>query len=87
MKTEGVCDKCGGTRFERRPDDNADVIHARMSAYRALTKPILPYYRERDLLVTVDGMAKVDDVTRQIAKAVERVVKCKEELTNAKECV
>jgi len=35
-------------------------------AYRKLTAPILPYYRDKDVLIQVDGMAEIDAVTRQI---------------------
>jgi adenylate kinase len=63
---EGVCDKCGGTEFVRRKDDNAETLKARLDAYRAQTAPIIPYYRNRGLLQRVDGMAAPDDVTRQI---------------------
>ncbi len=67
-KTEGRCDSCGGTEFSRRADDNAETVKTRLAAYRAQTAPILPYYREKGLLVRVDGMAELDDVTRQIAR-------------------
>jgi adenylate kinase len=65
-RLEGVCDVCGGTEFSRRKDDNAETVTARLAAYRELTAPILPYYRERGLLRRVDGMAEPDEVTRQI---------------------
>jgi adenylate kinase len=65
-KREGVCDRCGGTSFVRRPDDNAETLKARLAAYRAQTAPIIPYYRNRGLLKRVDGMAAPDAVTRQI---------------------
>lgn len=65
-KVEGVCDVCGSTEFSRRKDDNAETVAARLEAYRAQTAPILPYYRERSLLRQVDGMADMDEVTRQI---------------------
>jgi adenylate kinase len=65
-RREGVCDKCGGTAFVRRPDDNAETLKARLAAYRAQTAPIIPYYRSRGLLKRVDGMAAPDEVTRQI---------------------
>jgi adenylate kinase len=40
-----------------------------MDAYRAQTTPILPYYRDQSVLRTVDGMAPIDEVTRQIEAA------------------
>jgi len=65
-KVEGVCDVCGGTEFTRRADDNAETVTARLEAYHRQTAPLLPYYRERGVLHTVDGMAAIDEVTRQI---------------------
>jgi adenylate kinase len=62
----GVCDKCGSTEFTRRPDDKAETVHARLEAYRADTLPILPYYQAKGRLFTVDGMADMDEVERQI---------------------
>ncbi|MFZ5779389.1 MAG: adenylate kinase [Pseudomonadota bacterium] len=65
-KVEGVCDVCGATEFTRRKDDNAETMKTRMAAYRAQTEPLLPYYRARGVLRTVDGMAPMDEVYRQI---------------------
>jgi adenylate kinase len=70
-KREGVCDVCGGTEFQRRPDDNADTMKTRLAAYHSQTAPILPYYREKGLLATVDGMADIDEVTRQLEAALK----------------
>jgi adenylate kinase len=63
---EGVCDVCGAGEFKRRADDKAETVKARLDAYYAQTAPILPYYEARGVLKTVDGMAGIDDVTRQI---------------------
>ena len=63
---EGVCDRCGGTEFRQRPDDNEETVRTRLAAYHAQTEPLLPYYRGRGVLRTVDGMAAIDDVTAQI---------------------
>ncbi len=63
---EGVCDKCGGTEFKRRADDNAETVRARLQAYDEQTAPIIGYYREKGTLKTVDGMADIDDVTAQL---------------------
>ena len=65
-KQEGVCDICGSRDFVRRPDDNAETVKARLDAYRKQTAPILPYYRTKGLLRSVDGMAPIDTVTQQI---------------------
>ncbi|PWC43818.1 adenylate kinase [Azospirillum sp. TSO22-1] len=63
---EGVCDVCGSTEFKRRADDNAETVKTRLDQYHAQTAPILPYYRERGVLKSVDGMADIDVVTEQI---------------------
>ncbi|MBB3263620.1 adenylate kinase [Azospirillum sp. OGB3] len=65
-KVEGVCDVCGSTEFKRRADDNADTVKTRLAQYHEQTAPILPYYQSRGVLKTVDGIAEIDDVTKQI---------------------
>ena len=67
-KAEGVCDACGGTEFKRRADDNEETVHNRLAAFHRQTAPILPYYRERGILKTVEGMDDIDDVTRNIER-------------------
>jgi len=64
-----VCDRCGGTEFVRRPDDNADTVRKRLAEYRAKTEPILPHYHMRELVTHVDGMASMDAVSTQIEAA------------------
>ena len=66
---EGVCDRCGSTEFKQRPDDNEETVKTRLAAYHAQTEPLLPYYRDRGVLKTVDGMAAIDEVTAQIDTA------------------
>ena len=63
---EGICDSCGSTEFSRRKDDNAETVASRLEAYHAQTVPLLPYYGGKGVLVGVDGMAEIDEVTRQI---------------------
>lgn len=60
---DGVCDKCGGTDFKRRPDDNEETVRMRMKEYRAKTAPILPVYEARGIVSRVDGMARIEEVT------------------------
>lgn len=65
-KVPGTCDKCGGTEFKRRPDDNAETVRTRLAEYRAKTAPILPIYEARGIVSKIDGMADMDDVTAAI---------------------
>lgn len=64
--TEGICDNCGGTEFKRRPDDNAETVRSRLTAYHADTAPLIGYYSDTGKLKTVDGMADIDEVSRAI---------------------
>ncbi len=68
--TPGVCDKCGGTEFKRRPDDNEDTVRTRMAEYRAKTAPILPIYEARGIVARVDGMADLDAVTASLEQII-----------------
>jgi len=51
-KVEGVCDKCGGQLYTR-DDDKPEVIQERLNTYRRQTKPLLDYYKERNLVENV----------------------------------
>ena len=62
----GVCDTCGATEFVRRADDNRETVTARLEAYHRQTAPIIPHYAAVGILRSVDGMADIDDVARQI---------------------
>ena len=70
-KVEGVCDRCGGTKFIRRPDDNEEAVRTRLSVYHRQTAPLLPYYRAKGLLRSVDGMADVQAVSKQIEELLD----------------
>ena len=71
----GVCDKCGGTTFTRRPDDNAETVRARLMAYYRETSPLIGYYFAKGKLSTVDGMATIGTVTAAITKILANVKK------------
>ncbi len=65
-KVPGVCDRCGGTEFTRRADDNRETVGARLAAYHQQTAPILPHYARHGRLHAVNGMADPDAVTRDL---------------------
>jgi adenylate kinase len=55
-----------------RADDNAETLKKRILVYREQTHPILPYYAKAGRLKSVDGMAPIDDVTKQLEAIVSR---------------
>jgi adenylate kinase len=65
-RVAGKCDNCGSAALVHRADDRPEAVTTRFEAYRNQTAPILPYYRARGILRSVDGMAPIDEVTRQI---------------------
>ena len=63
---EGVCDKCGGTEFIRRADDNAEAVRVRLMAYYRQTAPLIGYYHAKGKLRTVDGLEAIDTISHEI---------------------
>ena len=56
-----------------RADDTEDVIRRRQEIYTEQTEPLIDVYRERGILIEVDGMGEVDDVTARIFDALDVV--------------
>jgi adenylate kinase len=73
LKEPGKCDICGYSgpdAFSRRKDDNAETMRTRLEAFKEQTAPILPHYKEKGILVELDGMADIDDVTRKVEEII-----------------
>jgi len=62
---EGLCDRCGGTLYQR-DDDRPDLVRKRLGEYRAEMAPVIDYYRKRGLLRPVDGEGSEEEVYRRI---------------------
>ncbi|MFN4204169.1 MAG: adenylate kinase [Tabrizicola sp.] len=71
--TAGVCDKCGGTAFKRRADDNAETVRARLAAYHADTAPLIAHYDRLSVLERVPAMGSIDGIRARLADIVGRV--------------
>jgi adenylate kinase len=69
----GKCDVCGATKFLRRADDKRETVGARLEAYHRQTAPILPHYAAQGVLRSVDGMAEIDEVARQIDRVLASI--------------
>lgn len=68
-RVAGRCDQCGGELYQRPDDAEATVVH-RLDVYQKQTAPLLDYYRDRGLLVRVEGEGPVERVAESIQKAV-----------------
>lgn len=64
--TEGVCDRCGGTSFNRRADDEPETVKKRLVAYHRQTAPLIDHYRRFGKVAIIDGERSIEDVAKQI---------------------
>jgi adenylate kinase len=59
--------------LEHRSDDTAEVIAQRLALYHQVTAPIIGWYRDRGILVSVDAMRPAQQVSREILTALEAI--------------
>ncbi len=70
-RTAGICDVCGG-EVVQRDDDTEEAIRRRLDWYERETAPLIDWYRERDLLATIDALGTLDEVTERLIGEVDR---------------
>jgi len=70
-KVEGICDKCGGSEFTQRKDDNRETMQTRLATYHKQTAPIIPYYEANGRLARVDGVGDIESVATEISRIIE----------------
>lgn len=69
---KGECSICGGT-LERRSDDTEETIRTRLNAYHFMTEPLSRYYRERGILLQVNGEQKIEYVFEDLMKKLAKL--------------
>jgi len=62
------CDTCGGELYQR-DDDKEEVIARRLEVYAEQTAPIIAYYREEGLLITIPAVGEVPTITGSAIRA------------------
>ncbi len=73
IKDSNVCPKCGAVdSFYQREDDNEEVIRRRLEIYLTTTKPVIDYYDKKNRVIHIDGVAPVEEVTREIISEIEQ---------------
>jgi adenylate kinase len=65
-----TCDVCGGEVVQRE-DDTEEAIQRRLDLYEAETAPLIAWYTDRKLLVTINGTGSPDAVTRRVVGAID----------------
>ena len=69
-RQEGICDD-DGTELVQREDDRPETVRKRIQVYMEQTAPLISYYRERQLLVEVDGTRQIEDITTQLIEVIK----------------
>lgn len=67
---ESICNECG-TSLIQRDDDQEETVRKRLEIYHEQTKPLIDYYQNKGILLTVDGVGDVDEISNRIKKALE----------------
>ncbi|MCY4242992.1 MAG: adenylate kinase [Rhodobacter sp.] len=68
---DGRCERCGGTDFRRRADDNDESLRTRLMAYYKQTSPLIGYYHAKGVLRPVNGLRDIDGVANEIRLALD----------------
>jgi adenylate kinase len=69
-REEGKCDICGGELYQRA-DDEPETVRNRILVYREQTSPLIDYYRELGLLVTIESEGGIEHVQEKILHALQ----------------
>lgn len=69
------CPVCNSPEsFYQRQDDKEEVIKNRLDIFSKTTQPVLDYYERKDVLISVDGLGAIDEVTTNILTSIENKI-------------
>ena len=69
-KQEGICDLCGNKLYHR-DDDKEEAIMNRLDVYKTQTQPLIDYYTNEGMMVTVNGTASISEVFDAICRVLD----------------
>lgn len=72
LYSEDTCAKCGKKLYVRE-DDKEDTIRNRLDVYQSSTAPLIDFYRDKGLLIDVDGNKFVTDVTAEVIEKLSNI--------------
>lgn len=73
---DNECDKCGGA-LHHRSDDNEDTIGKRLRVYESQTQPVIDFYRDQNILISVEGKGDIRDIFKDILSGLKNAPKRK----------
>jgi adenylate kinase len=69
----GVCD-IDGSELYQRDDDKAETVQNRIRVYMEQTAPLIEYYKQKGLLVEVDGTQDIQEVSQELLAAIKKAI-------------
>jgi len=66
-KVEGICDRCGGTLYQRE-DDKEKTIRIRLNEYQRQTAPLIQYYQLKKYLRSIQGVGGQEEIFEGIVR-------------------
>ncbi|MEI7722815.1 MAG: adenylate kinase [Actinomycetota bacterium] len=67
------CSSCNGTDLYQREDDKEEVIARRLEVYEEQTSPIIAFYRNEGILLTIPAIGNVSEITEDAIAALSRL--------------
>ncbi len=71
-KKEGICDNCG-SKLQKRKDDTEEVVKNRLEVYKKQTEPLIDYYKDKSILVNVDGERDIKAIFNDLVSIAEKL--------------
>lgn len=66
----GECVSCGGNKIVQRSDDTEEVVRKRYEEYKAKTEPVLAHYGAKGVVMGVEGVGSLEEITERIKEAI-----------------
>ena len=71
-KVDNTCDNCQNELFHRA-DDNEEIIGKRLKTYEDETSPLVNYFKDKGILLSVQGVGEIDDITKAVKLELEKI--------------
>ena len=71
-QVENTCDKCQNELFHRA-DDNEEIIGKRLKTYEDETSPLVNYFKDKGILLSVQGVGEIDDITKAVKLELQKI--------------